>query len=210
MTETFENHRFKRLVAFTFALIIMFSSSFVSYAAKEKEKFNSWQEVALRMSNIFTEAQEFVENDKYDEAYGKMNEAYFDYYEVQGFEATVMNAISRSRVKHVEALFREIKFSLNGTFETPKEEILLKIEALRVKVYRDALVLDGIYDEESLDSVGEAVYGDAEIPERWMSEEEAKAMIVRGFVEPITKELPLEYAVELNNLITLELEGTIG
>ena len=45
---------------------------------------------------------------------------------------------------------------------------------------------------------------------RGISESEAKAMIVRGFVEPITKELPLEYAVELNNLITLELEGTIG
>lgn len=45
---------------------------------------------------------------------------------------------------------------------------------------------------------------------RGISEEEAKAMIVRGFVEPIAKELPLEYAVELNNLIKLELEGTIG
>lgn len=45
---------------------------------------------------------------------------------------------------------------------------------------------------------------------RGISEEEAKAMIVRGFVEPITKELPLEYAVELNNLINIELEGSIG
>nr|WP_300003080.1 Fe-S cluster assembly protein SufB [Tissierella sp.] len=45
---------------------------------------------------------------------------------------------------------------------------------------------------------------------RGIDEEEAKAMIVRGFVEPITKELPLEYAVELNNLITIELEGSIG
>lgn len=45
---------------------------------------------------------------------------------------------------------------------------------------------------------------------RGIGEEEAKAMIVRGFVEPITKELPLEYAVELNNLINIELEGSIG
>jgi Fe-S cluster assembly protein SufB len=45
---------------------------------------------------------------------------------------------------------------------------------------------------------------------RGISEEEARAMIVRGFVEPIAKELPLEYAVEMNNLIKLELEGTIG
>lgn len=45
---------------------------------------------------------------------------------------------------------------------------------------------------------------------RGIKEEEAKAMIVRGFVEPISKELPLEYAVEMNNLINLELEGAIG
>jgi Fe-S cluster assembly protein SufB len=45
---------------------------------------------------------------------------------------------------------------------------------------------------------------------RGLSEEEARAMLVRGFVEPISKELPLEYAVEMNNLITLELEGAIG
>lgn len=45
---------------------------------------------------------------------------------------------------------------------------------------------------------------------RGISEEEAKAMIVRGFVEPISKELPLEYAVEMNNLIKIELKGAIG
>lgn len=45
---------------------------------------------------------------------------------------------------------------------------------------------------------------------RGLSEEEAKALIVRGFVEPVTKELPLEYAVEMNRLISLELEGTVG
>ena len=45
---------------------------------------------------------------------------------------------------------------------------------------------------------------------RGISEEEARRMLVRGFVEPIPKELPLEYAVEMNNLINLELEGSIG
>ena len=45
---------------------------------------------------------------------------------------------------------------------------------------------------------------------RGISEEEAKPMIVRGFASPISKELPLEYAVEMNNLINLELEGSIG
>jgi Fe-S cluster assembly scaffold protein SufB len=35
-------------------------------------------------------------------------------------------------------------------------------------------------------------------------------MIVRGFIEPIAKELPLEYALELNRLIQLEMEGSVG
>ena len=38
----------------------------------------------------------------------------------------------------------------------------------------------------------------------------AAAMIVRGFIEPIAKQLPLEYAVELNRLIELEMEGSVG
>lgn len=45
---------------------------------------------------------------------------------------------------------------------------------------------------------------------RGLSEEDAKAMIVRGFAYPISKELPVEYAVEMNNLINMELEGSIG
>ena len=43
-----------------------------------------------------------------------------------------------------------------------------------------------------------------------LSEEDAKALIVRGFAEPIAKAFPVEYAVEMNRLINLELEGTIG
>jgi Fe-S cluster assembly protein SufB len=45
---------------------------------------------------------------------------------------------------------------------------------------------------------------------RGLSEAEASAMIVSGFVEPITKELPLEYAVEMNRLIQLQMEGSVG
>lgn len=40
--------------------------------------------------------------------------------------------------------------------------------------------------------------------------EEATAMIVNGFMEPITKELPMEYTVELNSLITMSMEGSVG
>ena len=45
---------------------------------------------------------------------------------------------------------------------------------------------------------------------RGLTNAEASAMIVSGFVEPITKELPLEYAVEMNRLIQLQMEGSVG
>ncbi|WP_333619279.1 Fe-S cluster assembly protein SufB [Dietzia sp.] len=45
---------------------------------------------------------------------------------------------------------------------------------------------------------------------RGLDEDEAMAMIVRGFVEPIAKELPMEYALELNRLIELQMEGSVG
>ena len=45
---------------------------------------------------------------------------------------------------------------------------------------------------------------------RGLAEDEAKALIIRGFLEPVAKELPLEYAVELNRLIELEMEGSVG
>lgn len=45
---------------------------------------------------------------------------------------------------------------------------------------------------------------------RGLSEEDAKALIVRGFASPVSKQLPMEYAVEMNRLINLELEGCIG
>ncbi len=45
---------------------------------------------------------------------------------------------------------------------------------------------------------------------RGIEETEAMAMIVRGFIEPISKELPMEYSVELNRLIQLNMEGSVG
>ena len=45
---------------------------------------------------------------------------------------------------------------------------------------------------------------------RGLSEEQAMALVVSGFIEPIVKELPMEYAVEMNRLIELQMEGSIG
>ncbi|MDQ3023063.1 MAG: Fe-S cluster assembly protein SufB [bacterium] len=48
------------------------------------------------------------------------------------------------------------------------------------------------------------------LQQRGITPDQAMAMIINGFIEPITKELPLEYAVELNRLIELEMEGSVG
>lgn len=45
---------------------------------------------------------------------------------------------------------------------------------------------------------------------RGLSEEDARACIVSGFADNVSKELPLEYAIEMNNLIRLEMKGSIG
>ena len=45
---------------------------------------------------------------------------------------------------------------------------------------------------------------------RGIKEEQAKAMIVSGFIEPIVRLLPLEYAVEMNRLVEMEMEGAVG
>ena len=94
------------------------------------------------------------------------------------------------------------------------------------KVVCDALILDDEsrsdtypyirVDENDVDLGHEATVskiGEEQLfylMSRGLSESEASAMIVSGFVEPITKELPLEYAVEMNRLIQLQMEGSVG
>src|SRR3989475_3985542 len=94
------------------------------------------------------------------------------------------------------------------------------------KVVCDALILDEAsrsdtypyirIDESNVDIGHEATVsklGEEQLfylMSRGLSESEASAMVVSGFVEPITKELPLEYAVEMNRLIQLQMEGSVG
>ena len=96
----------------------------------------------------------------------------------------------------------------------------------RSKVQCDALMVDNIsksntfpcmdVKEKEADLGHEATVGkisDEQIfylMSRGLSEEQATQMIVSGFIEPIVKALPLEYAVELNKLIELEMEGSLG
>ena len=73
----------------------------------------------------------------------------------------------------------------------------------------DIDVPEYVYREDDMRAAWVSNVANIDTP-RGLSEEDAKAMIVRGFAEPISKELPIEYAVEMNNLINLELEGAIG
>jgi Fe-S cluster assembly protein SufB len=105
-------------------------------------------------------------------------------------------------------------------------EVARGAEGAKSKVVCDALILDeesrtDTYpyiriDENNVDIGHEATVskiGEEQLfylMSRGLSEAEAAAMIVSGFVEPITKELPLEYAVEMNRLIQLQMEGSVG
>ncbi len=105
-------------------------------------------------------------------------------------------------------------------------EVAKGAKGSKSKVVCDALILDeesrsDTYpyiriDESEVDIGHEATVskiGEEQLfylMSRGLSEAEASAMVVSGFVEPITKELPLEYAVEMNRLIQLQMEGSVG
>ena len=115
------------------------------------------------MHKKFTEAKEYADKKDFKSAYKAMDSAYFDYYEVQGFEKNVMVAISNSRVNEIEAAFREIKHTFLGNTSDSVEKIKASIDELDMKVYRDALVLDKVISKNAPDSEGKAVFGDTEI-----------------------------------------------
>jgi Fe-S cluster assembly protein SufB len=97
---------------------------------------------------------------------------------------------------------------------------------IRSHVECDALILDGdstsnTYPYMDIQSDDVKIEHEAKVSKiseeqlfylmsRGLSEEEASMMIVNGFLEPLVKQLPMEYAVELNRLIELEMEGSVG
>jgi Fe-S cluster assembly protein SufB len=96
----------------------------------------------------------------------------------------------------------------------------------KVSVECDALLIDGAsrtdtYPTMEIDADRVRIEHEARVSKvaeeqlfyltsRGLTEDEARLMIVNGFIEPFTKELPMEYAVELNRLVQLEMEGSVG
>ena len=150
------------LVLMLCALILV--STQESEAARKKKKYNDWRGVAADMALEFNAAIDDVKNDNYKDAYTHVNDAYFKYYEVQGVESTVMYAISAARVNHIEAQFRDIKHVLLGNQEKEKNALMQQIEDLKIKVYKDSMVLDGMAEISDPDSVGLAIYTYTQVP----------------------------------------------
>lgn len=118
--------------------------------------------------------------------------------------------------------------SLNGGRNSYRGLVRINKGAIRArsKVICDALILDSrsrsdtyptnqifektatLEHEATVSKIGEEQL--FYLMSRGLTEEEARRMIVNGFVEPVIKKLPLEYAVEMNRLIDLSMEGSIG
>ena len=93
------------LLAVAVLFLLLFSLAQDASAAKKK-KYDTWKAVAADMAIEFSRARENVEKGEYKAAHKNMNDAYFGYYEIQGFEKNVMVAISSARVNHIEASSR--------------------------------------------------------------------------------------------------------
>jgi len=130
--------------------------------------------------------------------------------------------------KNTSSVIDSKSISKDGGICTFRSNVLVKESAKRSKltVACESLMLDSqsrsdtipvdTIETDDIEYSHEATIGKISdqtifyLMTRGISEAEAKAMIVRGFADPISKALPLEYAVEMNNLINLELEGSIG
>ena len=129
---------------------------------------------------------------------------------------------------HTTSVVNSKSISKDGGICTFRSNTLVKKNAKnsKVSISCESLMLDSISRSDTIPvdtiecsdvefsheaTVGkisdEAIYY---LETRGMNEEEAKKLIVQGFAEPIAKAFPVEYAVEMNRLIELELEGSIG
>ncbi len=198
----------KKSIIIVTLLLLVFTTVISDFSFAEKEKFDNWREVALAMSEQFDKAIEEVEKGNNKQAREYINEAYFGYYEIQGFEKNVMVYIATKRVNHIEGMFRDIKHTLLGNMEGDKESIIRDINALRVKVYKDAMVLDGIASAEDSDKLGEEVFGDQEIPDWGNGDTEAPVAKDKA-VEKDATEQTSQVSAETKNWITFTTSFSI-
>ena len=129
---------------------------------------------------------------------------------------------------HTTSVVNTRSISKSGGISTFRSSVVVTNKAKQAKssVSCQSLMLDNISRSDTIPAI-DVRTADADIGHeakigrisddavfylmsRGISEEEARAMIVSGFADNVSKELPLEYAVEMNNLIRLEMQGSIG
>ena len=125
--------------------------------------------------------------------------------------AIVSKSVSRGSGRTSYRGLLKVEEGAEGSTSTVRCDALLLDEHSRSDTYPTMEV-----DEERVNIGHEASVsklGDDQLfylMSRGLTEEEASKMVVNGFVEPIVKELPMEYAIELNRLIELQMEGSVG
>ncbi|MBI4142052.1 Fe-S cluster assembly protein SufB [Candidatus Woesearchaeota archaeon] len=148
------------------------------------------------------------------------------------FAGKAQNQDVGAKVYHLapntSSLIKSKSISRDGGITTYRGLVKISPNAFNAKssVQCDALMMDNISTSDTVpyievqnntaDVAHEATVGKIGeeqifyLMSRGISEEDAVQMIVAGFIEPVVKELPLEYAVEMNRLIQLEMEGSLG
>ena len=130
--------------------------------------------------------------------------------------------------KNTSSYMNAKSISKDGGISTFRSAVIIGRDAEKAKsaVSCESLMLDDVSQSDTIPAI-DVRTGDADVGHeaqigrisdeavfylmsRGISEEEARAMIVSGFADTVSKELPLEYAMEMNNLIRLEMKGSIG
>ena len=130
--------------------------------------------------------------------------------------------------KNTSSYMNSKSISKDGGISTFRSAVVIGSKASKAKsaVSCESLMLDDVSQSDTIPAI-DVRTGDADVGHeaqigrisdeavfylmsRGISEEEARAMIVSGFADTVSKELPLEYAMEMNNLIRLEMKGSIG
>jgi Fe-S cluster assembly protein SufB len=129
---------------------------------------------------------------------------------------------------HTSSIIRSKSISIRGGRTTYRGlvKVIPGIKDVKCKVSCDALLMDEksrsdtypvmqiaqndvtIEHEATVGKIGEEQL--FYLMSRGLSEQEAAAMIVNGFIDPVVKNLPMEYAVEMNRLVEMEMEGSVG
>ncbi len=123
----------------------------------------------------------------------------------------VSKSISKGTGRATYRGLLEVQEGCHGVKSNVRCDALLLDDTARTDTYPSIQINEDhvqISHEATVSKVGEEQL--FYLMSRGLSEAEAFSMIINGFIEPITKEIPLEYAVELNRLIQLQMEGSIG